>query len=376
MILCLPKQLKVSMYESFQVKNFRGFRDLHIANLGLVNLIAGKNNSGKTALMEALYLHSGDRSPQTLLRPIGPVRIEDIVLRSIRGSINAFDISSWSSLFSDFETDTEIEFRAEFNESPQPQLSSENPLAIRISHISPERDDFIEILREFNAEDDDEVHVLEFIADFESRPFRILLSEERTRSSRSKSQDLFKSDFIRTREPIDPKDDRDRFSDMKQARKASLLIDALRVLEPRLKDLEVLYERIHANVGISKSIPLTSMGDGMNRTASMILAMSKVPDGVIFVDEIENGLHHTVQKEVWKVVGKMASDQQIQVFATTHSLEMIKAAYEAFRGSVPYSFRLHRLDRHADSGEIEAITYDEADLDAVAAFDFDFEVRG
>ena len=105
-ILCLKKQLKVSMYGSFRVTNFRGFRDLHIANFGLVNLIAGKNNSGKTALMEALYLHSGDRSPQTLLRPISPVRIEDIVLRSIRGSISAFDISSWSSLFSDFETDT------------------------------------------------------------------------------------------------------------------------------------------------------------------------------------------------------------------------------------------------------------------------------
>lgn len=364
------------MYESFSVKNFRGFRDLHVSNLGLVNLIAGKNNSGKTALMEALSLHSGDRSSQTLLRPISPVRIEDIFLRSIRGSINAFDISSWNSIFSHFATNTEIEFCAKFKDNSIPQLSSKDALSIRIGHVSPERDDFIDILSEFNAEDDDEVHVLEFVAGFESKPFHILLSEERTRSSRSKSQDLFKSDFLRTREPIDPKDDRDRFSDMKQAGKDSLLIDALRMLEPRLKDLEVLYERIHANVGISKSIPLTSMGDGMNRTASMILAMSKVPKGLMFVDEIENGLHHTVQQEVWKVLGTMAHDQRIQVFATTHSLEMIKAAYEAFKGSVPYRFRLHRLDRHEDTGEIEAITYDEEDLDAVAAFDFDFDVRG
>ena len=43
------------MYKSFRVKNFRCFKDLQINDLGRVNLIAGKNNTGKTALMEAMY---------------------------------------------------------------------------------------------------------------------------------------------------------------------------------------------------------------------------------------------------------------------------------------------------------------------------------
>ena len=46
------------MYKSFRVKNFRCFKDLQINDLGRVNLIAGKNNTGKTALMEAMYLHT------------------------------------------------------------------------------------------------------------------------------------------------------------------------------------------------------------------------------------------------------------------------------------------------------------------------------
>ena len=46
------------MYKSFHVKNFRCFKDLQINDLGRVNLIAGKNNTGKTALMEAMYFHS------------------------------------------------------------------------------------------------------------------------------------------------------------------------------------------------------------------------------------------------------------------------------------------------------------------------------
>ena len=42
------------MYKSFRVKNFRCFKDLQINDLGRVNLISGKNNTGKTALLEAM----------------------------------------------------------------------------------------------------------------------------------------------------------------------------------------------------------------------------------------------------------------------------------------------------------------------------------
>ena len=47
---------RCEMYKSFRVKNFRCFKDLQINDLGRVNLIAGKNNTGKTALLEAMYL--------------------------------------------------------------------------------------------------------------------------------------------------------------------------------------------------------------------------------------------------------------------------------------------------------------------------------
>jgi len=47
------------MYQSFHVKNFRCFDDLQLNDLARVNLIAGKNNTGKTSLLEALFLHAG-----------------------------------------------------------------------------------------------------------------------------------------------------------------------------------------------------------------------------------------------------------------------------------------------------------------------------
>ncbi len=51
------------MLRSFTVKNYRCFRDFTIGGLERVNLIAGKNNTGKTALLEALFLFSGPNNP-------------------------------------------------------------------------------------------------------------------------------------------------------------------------------------------------------------------------------------------------------------------------------------------------------------------------
>ena len=363
------------MYTSFNVKNFRGFSDLRLSDFDRVNLIAGRNNSGKTALMEAIYTHAGNRSSKTLLRPLVAFRFEDFLIRSLGSTINAAGITSWASLFLHFDTQLEIKMEAEFDNDPRKLATNEEVYTLWINTVSPDRHDFLDILREFDAQDDD-VSVLEFKTGYESEPFYILLSEERTRTSRSKSQTLFQSGFIQTREPTNPKDDNDRLSDMKQSKTDTILVDALRMLETRLAGLEILYDRIHADVGIGKSIPLSSMGDGMNRIASIILAMSSVPGGVMFVDEIENGLHHLIQEDVWRVIGKLARNLDIQFFATTHSLEMIRAAHEAFKTIDLYDFRLHRLDRHDESGDITAVTYNERGMKALETFDFDFEVRG
>jgi AAA15 family ATPase/GTPase len=51
------------MYQSFAVHNFRCFSTLAMADLERVNLIAGVNNVGKTALLEALFLHCGGYNP-------------------------------------------------------------------------------------------------------------------------------------------------------------------------------------------------------------------------------------------------------------------------------------------------------------------------
>ena len=56
------------MYRSFSIKNFRCFDELTVEGMGRINLIAGKNNVGKTALLEALWVHSGAIIPDRPMR--------------------------------------------------------------------------------------------------------------------------------------------------------------------------------------------------------------------------------------------------------------------------------------------------------------------
>lgn len=58
------------MYTSFAIENFRCFEDLTVQPLARVNLIAGQNNVGKTALLEALWLFSHPTEPRNALQTI------------------------------------------------------------------------------------------------------------------------------------------------------------------------------------------------------------------------------------------------------------------------------------------------------------------
>ena len=371
------------MYTSFRVKNFRCFRDLQLDDLGRVNLIAGKNNSGKTALLEAIYLYTGNRDPKTLLR----TDYNSAYRISRDFDVDSTSIISWDTIFNNFDVTKSIEMSAKLARLQLPLLGKSS---LEISIKSQDSKDFDDalgqfrmdsILRRFEIENFDvyrDVEMLEINPGYSNRSDYMLLLHGGVYPPRFRSKPLIQSAFLYTREKINSRVNAQRFSSMRQANTVSTLIDALKIIEPRLIDIEVLYDGsrplIHADIGLDKLISLSSLGDGMNRIASLILAMGEVAKGVIFIDEIENGLHYTIQKDVWKVIGQIARDLDIQVFATTHSLEMIRAAHEAFKDDDPYDFRYHRLDRDSTTGDIEAVTYNQFGMNAVVSIDY--EVRG
>ena len=129
-------------------------------------------------------------------------------------------------------------------------------------------------------------------------------------------------------------------------------------IEPRLKRLRYAKLKgtqehlIYADVGSGPMIPFTQMGQAFARALHIYCEIfSKQPD-ILLVDEIENGLYYGGLEDFWKGLFAVLKDQQVQLFATTHSRECMEAAQKADNSSESEAaLRYLRLDRHIDSPE-------------------------
>ena len=107
--------------------------------------------------------------------------------------------------------------------------------------------------------------------------------------------------------------------------------------------------------------PIATMGEGMQRILSLALAMTTASNGYLLIDEFETGLHHSIQAKVWREVFKLAHEWDVQVFATTHSWDCVKAFQTGAAEDQNEQAMLIRLTR-GKNGQIRAVSYDEEEL--------------
>ena len=118
------------------------------------------------------------------------------------------------------------------------------------------------------------------------------------------------------------------------------------------------------------------MGDGMQRLLAVITALSTVSGGIVLIDEIDNGLHYSALRILWKGILQAAREYDVQVFATTHSAEALRHLTWVLDEEENASFRdgvaAYTLIRTKDD-EVRSFRYNHEQLEF--AMDNDIEVR-
>ena len=105
-------------------------------------------------------------------------------------------------------------------------------------------------------------------------------------------------------------------------------VECLTALDERIMEVDFAADNLRnpiATLKNGKNIALLRMGNGVQRVLTMLLALSMSENGVVLIDEIENGLHYAVHKKLWTLIFEIAAQLNIQVFATTHSMDVVKA---------------------------------------------------
>lgn len=356
------------MYRSFTVKNYRGFEDLTVNSLKRINLIAGKNNVGKTALLEALWIHHGAVNPDLGLR-----------VDTFRGVNIAEPANFMRNLFFQFNQELAIEFLAKGDWSDKPrllkmQLQDRPTVEVPLSELSeeqhgPQRSSSVirqssnEIVMDYTDESGQNFSSSGWLVERQIGPGVLETGIEKKQQSRPHAPIAI---FLGSRRLGVSNEDVGRYSELEVKGEHEGVTDILKEIEPRLQRLAVVSTRdaptMYADIDMGRLIPVPLMGDGMTRLLSLALAIATVPDGMVVVDEIENGLHHSVMQRIWTAVATFARKYNVQIFATTHSEECIQSAHLAFASDEDYDFRLYRLERTDD--KVRPVMYDREMLEA------------
>lgn len=368
------------MFTSVRIQNFRQFRDLELKNLGRINLITGQNNTGKTSLLEALNLLVAPNDPWVVatharLRGVGRIAVD--------GS------QAWGFIFRDGDIEQPITLAGHRMNGRRDVLNirelRDSPLTIgdggstngagsksTISTLSSPSSG-LEYAYESESGDEHVSVISRIVRDGRNwtlvpapvpQPWRWYFLATRP-------ADLGQSGGDDSPRLSEAEGEAQRFSQLIMQRRKSEVIDAVRVMEPRLTDLQVLDlppPTIAADIGLRSLIPMAYLGQGFGRMLKIVQAILTTEGGVVFIDEIEDGLHYSVLPSVWKAIIAAAHKHDVQIFATTHSLEAIEAATQtsAERGAGATLIRLER-----DGPDIRAVSADERELQAAVGLGFE-----
>lgn len=337
--------------ESIEIHKFRAFDHLSIERLGRVNLVVGKNNVGKSSLLEALWLYANHGHPVIVWKILeardegrGPERSPQLRL-PLGDEEDEHDFAdSVGKLFYRDSVDDQ-KYAARIG----PIGGERRTLTIAIGREYGGRNDYMPVLAtSFGGRDD---------------AYELNVGSYRLREGDGERCVMVAANGL------DAQTIEKFWSGIALTSLEEDVLSALRIIAKDVERVNLLtsIKRRAARIpvakvtGLEEPVPLKSLGDGMNRMFGISLALVSARNGMLLIDEIENGLHYSVQPNVWRLVFEVARRLNIQVFATTHSWDCIAAFQQAAQEYERDEGILIRLTEK--KGKIVADSFDENDLE-------------
>ncbi len=339
---------------SLSVKGFQGIKDLLIPRLGSVTLIAGKNGVGKTTLLDAVRIYAA-RGSFPVLWSILQNREELTVLVDEDGDeetvpdLEALFYGRRPALDSCIFIGPNSEAQ-QLSIEVDPSLENGDGPLIKIGFQGTKQ----------------EIPMRFFLRTRTYPPYRRPRTDESRRRSEIRCVSVGPSllsdgDIARFWDSVALTDDEARAVHALQLIFGNE-VERVVVIGDKRPGTSVRYGRraIVKFKGQERPVPLKSLGDGAVRLFGVALALAYSQGGFLVIDEAENGIHHSVQRDFWKMVMRTAIENSVQVFATTHSWDCVVGFAQAAEDSEKTDGVLVRLERDGD--HMRAVEYSEEEL--------------
>ncbi len=351
------------MIKSVEIKNFRCFKELKVSDFERINLISGRNNIGKTALLEALFLNSAPR-PDTVSS-----------LRQVRRERTSFSRElperTWNNFFFQQDKHSIISIKATLKNGDSKTVEiyvDESVESFLEDTYQQDNDEETEKIIDLFAGNESIVSVMHLrtrVNDEETFETLIISSAKGVIARDIKVPDGKHSSFIPSFLRVSSRDLTREFDKARLNERDDEVLKAFQTIDSSIVEVQsfsIAEPTLYLKKEGESRLPLSLFGDAINRIADIILRLVNNENSILLIDEIENGIHHSNQFYFWDFIFKLANKLNVQVFATTHSLEMTQAFIKA--GLEHQNFAAHfELMRQAKTGKIVAIRRDVETLD-------------
>ncbi len=300
------------MIDSIKIERFRCFNETELSGFRRLNLFGGKNNAGKTSLLEGIYLGlTGNKND----------------VQRMRSKDND------SETYLHYQAQTNTAFKVSVNNSKLSKLyqfnfgSEGGYTNFASGNLSVDSDNLVADTIPFHQN-----KVSFILAKDNQFPFQYDLSQQ--------------------------------FNEADRRGESDEILSSVKLIDDSIDELKTYSDRSDIFLrkkGEKHRLPLPYFGDALQKmmryaiTAATLHSEngSKEIKKYLLIDEIENGLHYTVHDEFWEMLFKLAIAYDIQIFAATHSREMIEAfnrisQKDNFKGEAAY----FELFKHIKTGEI------------------------
>ncbi len=356
------------MLTSLEIKNFRTFSHLFIERLGRVNLILGKNNVGKTTLLEALRLYGSIWPPSTVASILHE---RNEISRSAQGKT----LLLLHSLFHQRQASQGAAIRI-----GQAGANEETRAFVATARTEPER---IGQSNDATPAAYDPGGSIRLSIQSAQVHFTVSADGHATWGAWSETRKPLKPPFdppclrgVGIRGDLD--DPIARWWDALSLTQAERrVVDALHYIapihgvrfvgDPRTSGGRMGIARVE---GLDEPVALATLGDGVVRMFQLAVALEyaavyarSAAEGeyrsnvfpMLLIDEVEAGIHHTLHADLWRFIFRAARLLDVQVFATTHSWDCLKGFAEAIAEDEQndgLAIRLEKVEGEEQTGAV------------------------
>ena len=342
------------MLSSIHIQNFRCFNNLKVKGFKSINLIGGPNNVGKTALLEALLL-SSHPSPNSFN-----------LLRQFRNEKNSLIKNApdkvWNYFFYNQDKAKVIKLLAEFTgeQTTVLELSCTKDIEAILEAISSNSlgNNGKEKISEIISTKFSDMLLLSTKGNTLKTEFNYFLLPDREDSDigaiGKTPQGFHLPPFFHSARRFDDDSLTGLYSQVKENKNLKTLNDILQTLDNRIVGSEIDAPGgepvIKLLLNNEQSLPLSMFGDAVRKVTELILIMLNVSKNtVLLIDEIENGIHYMKHKDLWEKFFQIVEKNELQIFATSHSGEMIrgfnKVAYQTEFDDKAMYFEMARTEK-------------------------------